>query len=154
MDTYIYVCGGNRWISIHTYLLIGDKEIEGTMCILGRCYMLQIMAFASSIFLNDVIIGTIASQITSLIIVHSTVYSYADQGKHQSSASPVNFPHTRPVTRKMFPFDDVFMKSNFIHQTSISNRSFIEAPSYILIKNELWQSCHRAVIFPCIIHLT
>ena len=30
-----------------------------------------------------------ASQITSLTIVYSTVYSGADQRKHQSSASPV-----------------------------------------------------------------
>ena len=63
--------------------------------------------------------GTIASQITSLTIVYWTVYSGADQSKHQSSASlafvrgihrgPVNSPHKWPVTRKMFPFDDVIM---------------------------------------------
>ena len=63
--------------------------------------------------------GAIASQITSLTIVYSTVYSDADQRKHQSSASlafvwgihrgPVNSPHKWPVTRKMFPFDDVIM---------------------------------------------
>ena len=68
---------------------------------------------------NDVIMGAIASQITSLTIVYSTVYSDADQRKHQSSASlafvrgihrgPVNSPHKWPVTRKMFPFDDVIM---------------------------------------------
>ena len=70
---------------------------------------------------NDVIMGAIASQITSLTIVFSTVYSDADQRKHQSCASlafvrgihrgPVNSPHKRPVTRKMFPFDDVIMIS-------------------------------------------
>ena len=63
--------------------------------------------------------GAIASQITSLTIVYSTVYSDADQRKHHSSASlafvwgihrgPVNSPHKWPVTRKMFPFDDVIM---------------------------------------------
>ena len=63
--------------------------------------------------------GTIASQITSLTIVYSIVYSGADQSKHQSSASlafvrginwgPVNSPYKWPVTRKMFPFDDVIM---------------------------------------------
>ena len=63
--------------------------------------------------------GTVASQITSLTIVYITVYSDADQSKHQSSASlafvwrihrgPVNSPHKWPVTRKMFPFDDVIM---------------------------------------------
>ena len=62
----------------------------------------------------------IASQITSLTIVYSTVYSDADQRKHQSSASlafvwgihqePVNYPHKWPVMWKMFPFDDVIMK--------------------------------------------
>ena len=36
---------------------------------------------------NDVIMGAIACQITSLTIIFSTVYSDADQRKHQSSAS-------------------------------------------------------------------
>ena len=36
---------------------------------------------------NNVIMGAMASQITSLTIVYSTVYSGADQRKHQSSAS-------------------------------------------------------------------
>ena len=36
---------------------------------------------------DDVRMGAIASQITSLTIVYSTVYSDADQRKHQSSAS-------------------------------------------------------------------
>ena len=35
----------------------------------------------------DVIMTTIASQITSLTVVYSTVYPNADQRKHQSSAS-------------------------------------------------------------------
>ena len=35
----------------------------------------------------DVIMTTMASQITSLMVVHSIVYSGADQRKHQSSAS-------------------------------------------------------------------
>ena len=67
----------------------------------------------------DVIMGTMASQITSLAIVYSIVYSGTYQRKHQSSASlafvwgihrwPVNSPHKGPVTRKMFPFDDVIV---------------------------------------------
>ena len=36
---------------------------------------------------NDVIMSTMASQVTSLAIVYSTVYSGADQRKPQSSAS-------------------------------------------------------------------
>ena len=68
---------------------------------------------------NDVIMGAIASQITSLTVVFSTVYLDTDKRKHQISASlafvrgihrrPVNSPYKGPVTRKMFPFDDVIM---------------------------------------------
>ena len=36
---------------------------------------------------NDVIMGAMASQITSLTIVYSTVYAGADQRKYQRSAS-------------------------------------------------------------------
>ena len=64
------------------------------------------------------------SQITSITIVYSTVYPDADQRKHQSSASlafvwgihrwPANSPHKGPVTRKMFPFDDVIMDETFV----------------------------------------
>ena len=77
------------------------------------------MVYESWRHYGDVIISAIASQITSLTIVYSTVHSDADQRKHQSSASlafvwgnhrgPVNSPHKWPVTRKMFPFDDVIM---------------------------------------------
>ena len=61
---------------------------------------------------HDVIMDPVASQITSLTIVYSIVYSDADERKHQSSASlafvwGMNSPHKGPVTRKMFPFDDV-----------------------------------------------
>ena len=65
---------------------------------------------------SDVIM---ASQITSLTIVYSAAYSGANQRKHQISASLafvrgihrslVNSLHKWPVTRKMFPFDDVIM---------------------------------------------
>ena len=68
---------------------------------------------------NDVIIGAMASQITSLTIVFSAVYLDTDHRKYQSSASlafvrgihrrPVNSPHKWPVMRKMFPFDNVVM---------------------------------------------
>ena len=77
---------------------------------------------------NDVIMSSLSSQITSLTIVYSSVYSGADQRKYQSSASlafvrgihrwPVNSPHKWPVTRKMFPFDDVLMDCIGIHVTN------------------------------------
>ena len=73
---------------------------------------------------DDVIMSAIASLITSLTIVYSAVYSGADQRKHQSSVSlafvrgihwgPVNSPHKWPVTRKMFPFDDVIMMMGWV----------------------------------------
>ena len=65
-----------------------------------------------------VIMGAIVSQITSLAIAYATV-SGAARREHQSSVSPtlvreihrwpVNSPHKWPVTRKMFPIDDVIM---------------------------------------------
>ena len=68
---------------------------------------------------NDVIMNTMASRITSLAIVYSSVYSATDQRIYQSSASlafvrgihrgPVNSPYKWPVTRKMSPFDDVII---------------------------------------------
>ena len=81
--------------------------------------------FLPSIILHydDVIMSMIASQITSLAFVYSTVYSGADQrltfvwGLHRR---PVNSPHKWPVTRKMFPFDDVIMKRNYQTNFSIS----------------------------------
>ena len=61
---------------------------------------------------TDVIMKALASQITSLMIVYSTVYSGADQRKHQRCTSlafvrgihqwPVNSLHKGPVMWKMF----------------------------------------------------
>ena len=68
---------------------------------------------------NDVKMSAMASQITSLMMVCSTVCSDVNQRKHQGSASlafvrgihhwPMNSSHKRPVTLKMFPVDDVIM---------------------------------------------
>ena len=76
---------------------------------------MHFVIWCSRVNKSDAIMSVMASEITSLTIDYSTVYS--DQTKHQSSASlpfvrgihrwPVNFPHIGPVTRKMFPFDDV-----------------------------------------------
>ena len=86
---------------------------------------------------GDVIMGAIASQITSLAIVYSTVYSDADQRKHQSSASlafvrgihrgPVNSPHKRPVMRKMLPFDDVIMQPSNVRPAHVLDLKLITA---------------------------
>ena len=71
-------------------------------------------------YYSDVIMGAVASQITDVSIVCLNVCSGADQRKHQSSASlafvrgthrwSVDSPYKGPVTRKMFPLDDVIME--------------------------------------------
>ena len=68
---------------------------------------------------SDLIIGAMASQITSVSIIYLTISSAGDQRKHQSSAllafvrgNPrwtANYPHKGPVTRKMLPLGDVVM---------------------------------------------
>ena len=82
--------------------------------------------------------GAIVSQITSLTIIFSTVYLDTAQRKHQSSASlafvwgihrwPVNSPHKWPVTRKMFPFDDVIMEPVISQLTDNASPSLNELP--------------------------
>ena len=70
---------------------------------------------------NDVILSVMASQVTSLTIVYSGVYSGADQIKPQSFASLAfargEFPAHRANKVEMFPFDDVVMcGENHHHQ--------------------------------------
>ena len=64
--------------------------------------------------------GAIASQITSLTIVYSTVYSEADKKTSklrvnglcaENSPETGECPHKWPITRKMFPFDDVIIRT-------------------------------------------
>ena len=112
---------------------------------------------------NDVIMSLIASQITSLTIVYSTVYSDADQRKHQSSASlafvrgihrgPVNSPHKGPVKRKMFPFDDVIMclplrlcVASWVTMVVRSDLGLTMARAQVL---SIWTSCTVRAMRPC-----
>ena len=88
-------------------------------------YSCAIFSLSLSLFqvahYRNVIMGTMSSQITILTNVYSVVSSGADQRKHQSPASlafvrgnhrsSVNSPHKGPVTQKLFPFDDVIMRS-------------------------------------------
>ena len=85
----------------------------------GKCFHLMTSSWICWHYSDD-IMGPMASPITSLTLIYSTVYSGADYKKHQSSPSlafvrgihrwPVKSPHKGPVTRKMFPFDDVIME--------------------------------------------
>ena len=138
MDHYCWLSGynggsaGNQQINI---ILILWSPMSLRNGIPGICCLMLISHY------DDVIMDAIASQITSLTIVYSTIYSVADQSKHQSSESlafvwgihrgPVNSPHKWPVTRKMFPFDDVIMRafstswchpSDYLTSLSVTNR--------------------------------
>ena len=123
-----------KWSSNHsTKLLIQVNSFESDFCemavILSRPQCVNSSLLALDHY-NDVIMDAIVSEITSLTIVYSIVYSDAYQRKHQSSASlafvrgfhrePVNSPHKWPVTRKMFPFDDVIMTRMF-HDSWVIN---------------------------------
>ena len=75
------------------------------------CSHLPGTAISSRMILSDVIMSVMASQVTGVSIVCSTVCSGADQRKHQNFASlarvrrihgwPLDSPYKGPVTRKM-----------------------------------------------------
>ena len=110
---------------IHTIWKIGSKRLEKHF---WPSYCIHVVHPAAAIALikyrtqtgpnhySDVIMSAIASQITSLALVY---WGLEQKTQHQSSASlafvrgihrwPVNSSHIGPVTRKMFPFDDVIM---------------------------------------------
>ena len=108
------------------------KTYQGSLTDYDVSHSTLTVTAVNSIHYSDVIMGAIASQITSLTIVYSTVYSGADQRKHQSSASPVfvrgihrwpgNSPHKGPVTRKIFLFDDVIMINPMTWQSTTKPR--------------------------------
>ena len=106
-----------------------------------------ILSYYRQCHYSDVIMSGIASQNTSLTIVYSTVYSDADQRRHQSSASlafvrgthrgPVNSPHKWPVTRKMFPFDDVIMAGYGIYREITRNTPYLTGKLWSVISEHL-----------------
>ena len=101
-----------------------------------------------SIHYNDVIMSAMTSQITSLMIVYSTVYSVTDQGKHQSSVSlefvsgihrwPMNSPHKGSVTRTMFPLDDVIMQT--MHPDIVLDFTKV-------VQHTVWQNVNLKTLF-------
>ena len=86
--------------------------------------------------------NAMASQITSITIVCTTVYSDPDKKKYQSFASlafvrgiprgPVNSPHKWPVTRKMSPFDDAIIIYRDVTDSDTSEEA-------------LWAAWHQAI---------
>ena len=125
--------GNFNWNSI---IFIQENAFENVICQNGSHFLQGQMSSKSDPYPTSVtdvhyelscFIGItmtlqwVASQITSLTIVYSTVYSGANQRKHQSSVSlaivrgihrwPVNSLHKGPVMWKMFPFDDIITRS-------------------------------------------
>ena len=100
MEPWCWQLRGTRFL--FTYLQ-NKKSYEYSFLIIGSSHY------------NGVIMSTMAYQITGV----SIVYSSAGHRQHQSSASlafvrgihrwPVDSPQKGPVSRKMFPFDDIIM---------------------------------------------
>ena len=86
-----------------------------------------LVVFIVNILTNDwdaaVFVVVVAAAATVVVTVAVATSTSDAQRKHQSSTSlafvrgihrwPVNSPHKGPVTRKMFPFDDVIMMDEF-----------------------------------------
>ena len=102
---YQYISGLLHWHSVSVVISTLSWKKLGTW--VRMFFWVTSMTLNKCHHYNDVIMGTIASKITSLTIVYSTVYSDADQRKHQSSASlafvrgihrePMKSPHRGPV---------------------------------------------------------
>ena len=96
--------------------------------------------------------SAMSSQITGVLIICSTICLCACGRKHQSSSSlvfvreiprwPVDSPDKGPVTRKMFPFDDVIMMANDVVRSGIS-------PLFIFchITLTFWLIQHQACLY-------
>ena len=106
---------------------------------------------------NDIIMSAMASQIISLMIVYSNVYSGGNQRKHKSSASLafvrgihwwlVNSPHKGAVTWKMFPFDNVIMISAYFHGMMPFGHPANFMPSRATEPTGLYCTCTIALTF-------
>ena len=98
---------------------------------------------------DDVIMSTMASQITSVSIVCSTVCPGTDQRKHQRSASlafvwgihwwPVNSPHKKLVTRKLSPFDDVIMAALFCYWLWLPKCEIFTSVKHLMCSSWTWK---------------
>ena len=81
---YIYVF---RWLQDCNNSIANALELLQVSLAIDLFRKLYMLQARPRIHYDDIIMGAMASQITSLTIVYSTVYSGADQRKHQSSAS-------------------------------------------------------------------
>ena len=112
-------------ISLQNFAAINQKGSWNRCSGRTRFAWFQFAMIFHEIRYSDVIMSAMAFQYISLPIVYLIVYSGADQIKHQSSASlaflrgiyrwPMNSTHRWPVTRKIFPLDDVIMTLHCSH---------------------------------------
>ena len=85
---------------------------------------------------SNAIMRVMASQITCVSIACFTVCSGTDQRKHQRSVTLafvrgihrwlVDSPHKKPVTEKMFLFDDVIMSVHFCEECQWCRKTSLE----------------------------
>ena len=116
-----YFAGSHLLKLMTRYLHLGWDSPNTYIPKICTCVCCSVFCWYCIFLYCYVIMGAIVSQITSFTIVYSTVYWGADQRKHQSSTSlafvrgihrsPVNSQHKWPVTRQMFPIDEVMISS-------------------------------------------
>ena len=105
------------------------------------------------------------SQITSLTIVCSTIYSGGDPRKHKSSASlafvlgihrwPVNSPHKGPVTWKMFPFYDIIMVYFHIFQVRARvQQAMVVVSAFVRRDQTVHPTCYHWIVRACVLPCT
>ena len=111
MHYYVYIYLSVLWnvrcfcLVIQWNFPVGSNNVEFSIVIHPFAdkpgYRLNHVSYILATHYSDVIMDTIASQITSLTIVYSTVYTDADQWKHQSSASLALCAGNSPGTAQM-----------------------------------------------------
>ena len=148
---YLYQKGGIHWQRDITSTKRQQKVSQNARGLLWRhiiwgsivCWKEVSMAGTSNYIpqilwhYSDVIMGVMASQITSLTIVYSAVYSRADQRKYQSSASlafvrgihlwPVNSPRKWPVTRKNI---SIWWRHHGMYSLVLAHDNIVQCMSY------------------------
>ena len=109
---------GILWQCVWYHTTYYRRHIRKLYRVIGTLMAKPLLTATGNAHYSDVIINAMTSQITSPTTICSIVYTGADQGKHQSSASlafvwPVTgeFPAQKAINAENFPFDDVTMNS-------------------------------------------
>ena len=85
--SYCIIIPGGDWVWIVLKIILAQEKNYIVLQYLNHTLTLWCLHLGLHVYYyGDVIMYTIASQITSLTIVYSTIYSNADQRKHQTSA--------------------------------------------------------------------